>query len=170
MGASDALLEYGRIPRLVDVDDDAGVLEIESNAAGVRGEEDAAFRIFVESLDELPPLAAVDAAVKENVPPFPLFDLSLQNLMHAQPLAEDQHLGSRLLEDLSEECHDLSGLCAVIRALIEQIRAVTRHAHPLQGDHQPALVTLGEVAVSAPFRRDARHDLLILLVIFALFG
>ena len=41
-GAGDALFEFGGIPRQVAVDDDAGVLEVEADAAGIGAEEKAA--------------------------------------------------------------------------------------------------------------------------------
>ena len=56
----------------------------------------------------------------------------------------------------------LVGLGAVVGAVIEQVGAVAGHAHVLQGDHQPALVGLGQEAIAPPLLHDAGDDLLVL--------
>ena len=55
-GAGDALLELGRIPRQIEIHDHAGGLEVQAEAAGVRGEEQAAVRIALEAADLRAPL------------------------------------------------------------------------------------------------------------------
>ena len=45
-GAGDALFESGGVPGQVAVDDDAGVLEVEPDAARVGAEEEAAVRVL----------------------------------------------------------------------------------------------------------------------------
>jgi hypothetical protein len=49
-GARDALFEACRVPGQIAIDDDAGVLQIQAGAAGVGGEEQAAFRIGLDRL------------------------------------------------------------------------------------------------------------------------
>jgi hypothetical protein len=53
MHAPDALREDGRVPGQIHVDDDAGVLQVQPDAARVGGEEDPARRVFSEALDEI---------------------------------------------------------------------------------------------------------------------
>ena len=53
-------------------------------------------------------------------------------------------------------------------SLVEQVGAVARHPHVLQGDQQPPLVGLGQEAGPAPALHDPGDDLAVLLVVLAL--
>src|ERR671919_1242557 len=46
--ACDPLLQTGRVPWQIAVDDHAGALEVQTGAAGIRAEKNAAFRIVLE--------------------------------------------------------------------------------------------------------------------------
>ena len=63
--AGDALFKAGGIPRQVAIDDDAGVLKIESYAAGVGAERQAAVRVIPEGEMEHP-LALIGIELAEG--------------------------------------------------------------------------------------------------------
>ena len=93
-----------------------------------------------------------------------------QQFVHPQPLAEDDDLGSRLLEHLVEQRCQFVRLHAEVGRLIEQVRAVAAHSHVLQRDHQPALVGLGKELVAPPLGDDPGDDFSVLLVVSTLLG
>ena len=78
--------------------------------------------------------------------------------MHAQPLAENDDLGAGLLVNLVQQGGQLVRLDAVVGLPVEQVAAVTRHAHVLERGHQPALVGLRQEAVAPPLLHDAGDD------------
>src|SRR3989449_9095530 len=100
MNTADPLLQDGWIPGQVDVHHDRRVLEVEANAARVGREERAAARVFTELVDQVLAFGALDAAVKEYVAPLPSLEPAHEDLVHPEPLAEDDRLGIRALEDL----------------------------------------------------------------------
>ncbi|HEX7679164.1 MAG TPA: hypothetical protein VF713_13625 [Thermoanaerobaculia bacterium] len=57
---------------------------------------------------------------------------------------------------------------SVVALLVQEVSAVARHAHALQRDHHAPLIGLGQMPVLAPLHRDARDDLAVLLMMFAL--
>ena len=57
VGAGDALFQHGRIPGQVEVDHQAGGLQVESHSAGVGREKDTDVVVFKESFDKRPSLA-----------------------------------------------------------------------------------------------------------------
>ena len=70
MHASNSLLQHGRVPRHVHIDDGrCGVLQVESDAAGICGDEHAAVGISLEALDQGGALRARYAAMKTDVAP-----------------------------------------------------------------------------------------------------
>jgi hypothetical protein len=58
----DALFEAGGIPGKVAIDHDAGVLEVQPDAAGIGAEEEAAVRVVAEGEDLAAALLLRDAA------------------------------------------------------------------------------------------------------------
>ena len=105
---------------------------------------------FSEAFDELLSPPRLDIAVKEHMIPTPSLESGDEHLVHPEPLAEDHRLGLGILEGLVQECHQFVGLGAMVGPLVEQVSAVARHAHVLQGDHQTPLINLGQETVSPP--------------------
>ena len=58
--AADALFEDGGVPRLVHVDDHGGLLQVQSDAAGIGAQEDPAARVLLELFDDGLALPAVE--------------------------------------------------------------------------------------------------------------
>ena len=67
MDSTDALLQHGRIPRQVHVDDDRRVLKIQSDASGIGRQERAAPIILAEAIEESFSLRSIDPAVEQHV-------------------------------------------------------------------------------------------------------
>ena len=113
-GAGDALFELGRVPGQVAVDDDAGVLEVEADAAGVGAEEDAAVGIVAEGVDLAAALLLGDGAgvpgVADAVPVGP----GRAPVQHAFPLGEDDDLDVGIGEGFVEDALQFVELRAVL--------------------------------------------------------
>jgi hypothetical protein len=88
MGAGDALFEHGGIPREVEVDDEAGGLQVEPHAARVGGEEDAAFGVVEEFLDEVAAFGGGNRACEFDVAETDALQDGFGKFQHVRPLAE----------------------------------------------------------------------------------
>ena len=99
-GAGDALFQARGVPRLVAVDDHAGVLEVQAQATRVGAQQHAAARVLAEPADFLAALGGGEAAgVRGEVDPQPAAGVGGE-FEHALPLAEDEHLDLRIAHAL----------------------------------------------------------------------
>ena len=89
VGAGDALLEHGGIPGQVEVDDQAGGLQVETHPAGIGGEEDATVGIIEEFLDEVAALAGWHITGQLDVAQADTLDDRFGQRQHGSPLAEN---------------------------------------------------------------------------------
>ena len=111
-GARDTLLELGRVPRQVDIDDRARDLEVEADAARIGRKKETAGGIPLEAVD----LGA--AALLRHRARMPCrldahFARKLAHqLEHALPLGEYDDLALRLLEQVGEDFFQLLELGA----------------------------------------------------------
>ena len=103
--------------------------------------------------------------MKADVADAACFQTPDHDVVGARPLAEHHGLGIRLLEQVVEQCRQFVRLDAVIGFLVEQIGAVARHAHVLQGAGQSALVLVGKELHLAPAQHDPGDDLRVFLVV-----
>ena len=110
-------------------------------------------------------MRAGHAAVEQHVLPFPPLQPAHHQLVHPHPLTEHHDLHLRVLENLLQQPGHFVGLHAVVSLLVQQVRAVARHPHVLQGDPHAKLVPLAEEVMTAPLRHQAGHDLAVLLVV-----
>ena len=134
--AGDALLELGGIPRQVTIDDDAGVLEIESHAARIGAEEEAAGGVVAEGKN----LGA--AALLRNRAGVPgevdaeFFREVADELEHAGPLGEDDDFDIRVREEFVEDAGEFLELRAVAGGvLFDEAGRVADHSHAVERDH-----------------------------------
>jgi hypothetical protein len=88
--------------------------------------------------------------------------------VRTQPLAEDDDLGLRVVEDVVEQRGQFVGLVAMVCFVVEQEGAVARHAHVLQGAAHAQLVLLGEKARVPPAVHEACHLGAVFLVMIGL--
>jgi hypothetical protein len=126
MDSTDALLQHGRIPGKVHVDND-DALKIQSDSSRIRRQERAATIVLAEAIDERLPPRSVDSAVEQHVIDALLFQSPDQQLVHPHPLAEHDDLRTRLLEQFIQQRHQLVRFDAEIRLVIQQIRTVAAH-------------------------------------------
>ena len=129
-GAGDALFEPRGVPRQVAVDDDAGVLQVEADAAGIGAEEQAAIRVVAEGEDfAAAPLlrhAAGVPGVADAVSIRPVADL----FQHAFPFGENDHLDVGFGQALVEDAGEFVELGAVLAlAVLDDRGRVADHAH-----------------------------------------
>src|SRR5262249_6491079 len=82
---------HGRI----QVHHNVGVLQVQPTPPGVGGQEDTTRRVFAEAIDEQLAGRARQPAVEERMPNAARLQLADQQLVHLEPLAEDDdlHLG-----------------------------------------------------------------------------
>ena len=165
MHATDALLDHRGVPRKVGVHDDAGVLQVEPDAPGIGREKDAAPRVFAEAVHQPAAPASLDAAVEQHVLPSPLQAAAREQVEHPDPLAEDHHLDTRLLQHVPQERRDLVWLVAHVGRPVEEVGAVAGHAHVLERAHQASLVGFREEVAPAPLGDEAGDRLAVLVVV-----
>ena len=144
-GTGDPLLELGGIPRQVAVDDDAGVLEIKADAAGIGAEEKAAVGIIPKGEDLAAALLLGDAAgvpsIADGISIRPGADL----FQHAFPLGEDDDFHVGIGEAVVEDAGDFVELGAVLAiAVFDDGGRVANHPHHREQDHELVLLLLGE--------------------------
>ena len=80
---ADALLEHGRVPGQIEVDNDLGELQVQAHAARVRRQKHPALRVVAEAVDQLLAFVARHAAVKHDKIPAALPEPPPDNLVHA---------------------------------------------------------------------------------------
>ena len=138
----DALFQHGRIPRQVDIDDRRRHLQVESGAACVGGEEDAAVGLIHEVVDQILPFGRGNTAVKIFEADVLFAQLLGNEPRHTFPLTKDDHLLVTTLNDVADDVHHLVHLGIVTRLLVENIGAVAYATHLLQRQHQSVAVGL----------------------------
>ena len=128
--AGDALLEFGGIPREIAIDDDAGALEVQPDAAGIGAKEEAAGGVVSESED----LGA--APLLGNRPGVPrkldaeFFREVADELQHAGPLGEDDDFNIRVREELVEDAGEFVTLRTIAGGvLFDEAGGVADHSH-----------------------------------------
>ena len=92
MGARDALFKHSGIPREIEIDDEAGGLQVETHAACVSGEEDAAVGVVEKFLDEVAALGGGDIAREFDVAETDAFEDGFSERQHGCPLRKDDSL------------------------------------------------------------------------------
>ncbi len=165
---ADPLVQYRGVPGQVHVHDRRGILQVQTDAAGVRRKEHATLRILFEPGDPVPSIPGVDPAVEERITHAGGFEPAHEEFVRAQPLAEDDRLVRGTLERFPQDGDQFIRLAAVVGFPVEQIRTVAAHPHVLQGNHQSTLVGLGQEAQPTPLGRDLRDDDPIFLVMLHL--
>ncbi len=144
-GAGDALFELCRVPGEVAIDDDAGVLEVEADAAGIGAEEEAAVRIVAEGEDLAAAFLLGDAAGVPCVADAISISPDADFFQHAFPLGEDDDFDIGIGEALVEDAGDFVELGAVLAvAVFDDGGRVADHAHHGEQDHEEVGFLLGE--------------------------
>jgi hypothetical protein len=69
--------------------------------------------------------------MEQHITPAVGFEPTDDEFESAHPLAENDHLGAGLFEQLGEQGRQLIGFDTVVGFMVEQIGAVARHAHVL---------------------------------------
>ena len=90
--SGDPLFQDGGIPGNIHVDHRGAALEVEPDSAGIGGEEDPATGIFLETGHESLALLGRHPAVQMDITDAVLREDPLHQLVHSEPLAEDDHL------------------------------------------------------------------------------
>src|SRR5579862_9936482 len=85
--AANALLENGRVPRLIHVDDQRRELQIQAHAASIRRKKDAAPWIVAKARNQIFALWAGHAAMKEHEIDSALLQAPGEQFVRAHPLA-----------------------------------------------------------------------------------
>ena len=169
MHAPDTLLQQGRVPGQVHIDDHRGcVLQVQPDTAGVSGKEKSAIWVRMELFYQRTTLVSRHAAAEQHMAPTTRQQAALDQLMGSQPLAENHRLGVWVFQKLFQQRHELVDFEAVVGLMVEQKSAVANHAHILQGAVHAALVSIRQITSLAPARDDAHDGLTILIVVPAL--
>ena len=155
MSTTDALLEHRRVPRKIKIHHHAGTLQVEPYPTGVGRQEHAAGRIRLEPLYQSATPVPRYAPVKQHVAMPRSVERTGHQLVTTQPLAEDHHLHVRLGERLIEHSQQFRNLGAMVLLRIQEVGAVTDHAHALQGSHEDLLVAVGEKVLFLPASNNA---------------
>ena len=100
--------------------------------------------------------------------PAVLAETPQQHFVHAQPLAENDHFCLGPLEYFFQQRGQLVSFDAEVGHPVEQIRAVARHAHVLQRDHQTPLVGLAQETHALPAFHDATNHFPVLFMMLHL--
>ena len=161
----DTLFKHRRIPWQIHVDQRRGVLQVESGAAGVGRQEHAATRVVAKTLDQCRALLRRHATVKADITDAARLEPADDDGVRARPLAENHRFRVWLNEQPLEQLRQFIRLDTVVGLLVEQVGAVARHAHVLQGAGEAALVLIGEKLHLAPAQHDLRHDLRVFRVV-----
>ena len=153
--AGDALLEAGRVPGDVEIDDDVGRLEIETQPAGVGADEHGRAASAGEFADEGGPAAHGDSAVQVKGRQLQAAAQRLDPVRHVGPLGEDDRLPSLGQAEIAQMLAQLLQLgdLPVIDVETEHMGAVAAAARDHQQSHHP--VEIG--GQDHLFRGDARH-------------
>ena len=129
--AADALLQYGRVPGQVEVDDDAGSLQVESRGTCVGGEEDAALAVVLEVFYDVVAFPVLHSAMQEDVAQAACIEFHCHQPGHALPFAEDDDLGVAAFQGVAQDVHRLADFHVVpcVQVLVDDECAVGEHAH-----------------------------------------
>ena len=140
------------------------MLEVEAGAAGIGRQENAAGRIVTKPFDQCRPPVRRDAAVKTDIANPASLEPTDDDVLRSRPLRKHHRFGLRLHKQVVEQRRQLVGLDAVVGFLVQQVGAVARHTHVLQGAHQPPLILVRQKPGPAPAANDLRHLVGVLLV------
>ena len=112
-------------------------------------------RVVLEAIDQFLPLLLRHRAVQPHEVQLALGQHRLDQVEHGGPFGEEQGLAVRLGEQPVEQLAEVFQLARIARRLLlDQERAVGRHAAHQQGLLQPQQVHFGDVRLA----RDHRHD------------
>ena len=89
MGARDALFKHSGIPREIEIDDEAGGLQVETHAACVSGEEDAAVGVVEKFLDEVAAFGGGNVTREFDIAESDAFEDGFGQREHGCPLRKD---------------------------------------------------------------------------------
>ena len=157
--AADSLFQHGRVPGKLEVDHAVGrALQVQSDAAGIAGEEHAEAGVVVELDDVLsaPPLAlgtgekaGTEALVAEQVA-----DRPVGQREHAPPLAEDDDLSPLLEHELPNELPQFEqlGRGQALEQVLFGSAAAHRRPNPLE-------IKLNHAVGDDPLGRQQLHEL-----------
>ena len=150
VGAGNTLFEHGGIPGQVEVDDQAGSLQVQSDAARIGGKKDAAGGIVEEFLDEIAAFGGGHVAGQLDVAQADALDDGFGEGQHVGPLAEHDGFmavgGDFLGQDFSQLTQFGAGLLAVFGQdfLVVQGQGVADEAHFDQAHQQDFALFGGE--------------------------
>ena len=165
MNARDALFEDRRVPRQVHVHQGRRVLQIEACAARIGGQEHAARGVVTKPLDQCRPFVRWHAAMEADIAQLARFETADDDVVGSSPLREHHRLGLGVGEQVVEQRRQFVSLDAMVGFLVQQIGAVARHAHVLQGTGQPPLIDLRQKPGLAPALDDFRYGIGVFLMI-----
>lgn len=141
------------------------MLQVEAGSAGIGGQKYPAVRIVTEALHQCRALFRRYSAMKTDVADAASLKPANHDVVGARPLAEHHGLGLGLRKEVVEQRRQFVRLDAVVALLVEQIGAVARHAHVLQGAGESSLVLVREKLHFPPALDDLGHDLRVFLVV-----
>jgi hypothetical protein len=144
------------------------MLQIETRASGIGGEKYAAGGVVTKPLDQSRPLFRRHPAVKADISHPARVETADDDIVGPRPLRKHHGLGLGIDKQFIQQCRQFVGFDAMIGFLVEQIRAVARHPHVLQGDHQPSLIRVRQKPGLTPAPDDLGHFIGVCLVIVEL--
>ena len=162
-GAGNALLQTGRVPGQVHVDDGIGHLKVEPHAAGFRRQEQPAFGVCAESADLGPALRLRHAAGVPGELDAGAGRVLAHQLQHPHPFGEDDDLALRIVEKVGQQPLDLLHLGTVPVLVAEDPGRVADHAHAGEELLEPVELVLGERSFRGE-RGEALHVEVVVLV------
>src|SRR6266403_751948 len=110
-----------------------------------------------EPVDQRRPFLRRYAAVEADIAEPECVETPNDDVVASRPLREHHRLGLGLGEQIDKQRRQLVGLDPMVGLLVEQIGAVARHAHVLEGTCQPPLILVRQESDFAPALDDLRH-------------
>src|SRR3989338_5663486 len=151
-----ALLENCRVPRQIEIHDDRRALQIQAHAARVGREKHFARRIVAEFVKQILAMTAWDATVQIRELHAACMQFLCDESRHPLPLAEHDHFLIATRERVVDDAHQFSDLGVMSRFFVEDVRAIRKHPHAVERDHETLPVFFIEESELFPLVRQSR--------------
>ena len=158
--AADALFQNGRIPRKVEVDENACCLQVETYGTRIGGKEDAAVAFVPESLYEFVSLCLRHVAVQVFISDASCIEFHCHQSGHSLPFAEHDYLCRAARQGIFQDAHRLCHLhvVPVLFVLVDDESAVGKHAHLSEHEQQPTAFLFAQTVGARPFAHQPCHS------------
>ena len=154
---ADSLLQYGRIPRNIQIYDKGCSLQVQTGTSCISRDKDPAIRLLPEITYENIALFRRHRSAKRRIADSSLIQFRGDKTCHPLPLAEHHYFLIPALDHIPDDVHRLIHLGIVSCFLVQNVRTVTNHPYlTKQQEHTfPVLVT--QKMHASPFGNQLGH-------------